>query len=144
MARRLSLVVGVVLVASMTTNVYLASRTWRAETRAKRVEARSIEPVHQRVLLTDIDLLDLKAAGLTDPVNQLRSDLGSHPELIPVQGVFGGTMGFYDRDGIVLLPGGYVYAPADDGHIVAHTVLRYDVKPGGKIEWKLLDGHAGE
>ena len=69
---------------------------------------------------------------------------GAHPDLIPVGGVFGGTMGFYDRDGIVLLPGGYVYAPADDGHILAHTVLRYEVKPGGKIEWKLLDGHAGE
>jgi len=144
MARRLSLAVGVVLVASMTGNVYLASRMWRAEARARTAEARSIEPVHQRVLLTDIDLLDLKAAGLTDPVNQLRSDLGAHPDLIPVPGVFGGTMGFYDRDGIVLLPGGYVYAPADDGHIVAHTVLRYDVKPGGKIEWKLLDSRAGE
>lgn len=144
MSKRMWLAGLLLLVASVTGNVYLASRMLRAEARAKRAEARSIEPVHQRVLLTDIDLLDLKAAGLTDPVNQLRSDLGAHPDLIPVQGVFGGTMGFYDRDGIVLLPGGYVYAPADDGHIVAHTVLRYDIKPGGKIEWKLLDGHAGE
>jgi len=144
MSKRIWLAGVVLILASMAGNVYLASRMSRAEARAKRAEARSIEPVHQRVLLTDIDLLDLKAAGLTDPVNQLRSDLGAHPDLIPVEGVFGGTMGFYDRDGIVLLPGGYVYAPADDGHIVAHTVLRYDVKPGGKIEWKLLDGHAGE
>ena len=144
MSRRIWLGVAVVLVASVAGNVYLASRMWRAEARAKQAEARSIEPVHQRVLLTDIDLLDLKAAGLTDPVNQLRSDLGAHPDLIPVGGVFGGTMGFYDRDGIVLLPGGYVYAPADDGHILAHTVLRYDVKEGGKIQWKLLDSHAGE
>jgi len=144
MSKRIWLAGVALILASMAGNVYLASRMSRAEARAKRAEARSIEPVHQRVLLTDIDLLDLKAAGLTDPVNQLRSDLGAHPDLIPVGGVFGGTMGFYDRDGIVLLPGGYVYAPADDGHIVAHTVLRYDVKPGGKIEWKLLDGHAGE
>jgi hypothetical protein len=81
----------------------------------------------------------LTRAGLTDPVSQLRSDLAGHADLVPVKGVYGGKMGFYDRDGVVLLPGRYVYAPAEDGHILVHTVLKYDVKPGGKIEWKMID-----
>jgi hypothetical protein len=140
---RLRTAVAAALAASLVGNVYLGVRAWRAEGRAKRAEARSIEPVFQRVLLTEVDMRDLRAAGLTDPINQLRSDLGAHANLIPIKGVVGGTMGYYDRDGIVLLPGGYVYAPADDGHIIAHTVLRYQVKPGGQIEWKLLDARPG-
>ncbi|MGE5175831.1 MAG: hypothetical protein ACM3JJ_05585 [Hyphomicrobiales bacterium] len=129
------------LVLSVAGNVYLGIRARNAEERAKRAEARSIAPVYQRVLLSEDEIRMLKAAGLTDPVAQLRSDLAAHADLIPFKGVVGGTMGFYDRDGIVLLPGRYVYAPADDGHVLAHTILRYDVGPGGKIAWKLLDAH---
>jgi hypothetical protein len=138
---KLTRALAVVLIASVAGNVYLGIRARRAEERARRAEARSIEPVYQRVLFSQDEKRELEAAGLTDPVNQLRSDLAAHSKMIPFPGVVGGTMGFYDREGIVLLPGRYVYAPADDGHIMAHTVLRYDVKPGGKIEWKLLDAH---
>lgn len=131
----------VLLIASVAGNVYLGFRARSADERAKRAEERSIAPVYQRVLLSQDELAMLTAAGLTNPVEQLRSDLAAHSSLIPFKGEVGGTMGFYDRNGVVLLPGRYVYAPADDGHILAHTVLRYDVKPGGKIEWKLLDAH---
>lgn len=131
----------VLLILSLAGNAALAWMARRAEERAKRALARSIEPAYQRVLLSQDEIRALEAAGLTDPVNQLRSDLAAHSKMIPFPGVVGGTMGFYDREGIVLLPGRYVYAPADDGHILAHTVLRYDVTPGGKIAWKLLDAH---
>jgi len=129
------------LVLSVAGNVYLGVRARKAEERAKRAEARSIEPVYQRMLLSEDEIAELKAAGLTNPVEQLRSDLAAHSSLIPFHGEVGGTMGFYDRNGVVLLPGRYVYAPADDGHILAHTILSYDVSPGGKIEWRLLDAH---
>jgi hypothetical protein len=91
------------------------------------------------VFLSSDEIAALRRAGLTDPVNQLRSDLEAHGSLIPVKGVLGGTMGFYDRDGVVLLPGGYVYAPGEDGHNLVHAVLRYEVEPGGKIRWTLVD-----
>lgn len=91
------------------------------------------------VLLASDEIDALRRAGLTDPVNQLRSDLEAHGSLIPVKGVLGGTMGYHDRDGMVLLPGGYVYAPGEDGHILVHTLLRYEVDPGGKIRWTLVD-----
>lgn len=115
------------------------ARAKAAVARAEAAEARAAGPPSQGVLLSADEVGELKRAGLTDPVNQLRSDLGAQGSLIPVPGVLGGKMGFYDRDGVVLLPGHYVYAPAEDGHIMVHAVLRYDVERGGKIRWKLLD-----
>jgi hypothetical protein len=91
------------------------------------------------VFLSADEIAALRRAGLTDPVSQLRSDLEAHGSLIPVKGVLGGTMGFYDRDGVVLLPGGYVYAPGEDGHILVHAILKYEVSPGGKIRWTMVD-----
>jgi len=92
----------------------------------------------RNVFLSPDELSALRRAGLTDPVSQLRSDLEAHGSLIPMKGVLGGKMGFYDRDGVVLLPGGYVYAPAEDGHIMTHAILRYDVT-AGTIRWTLVD-----
>jgi hypothetical protein len=109
-----------------------------AESQARALLAKSA-PRGLGVYLSNDEIAALKRAGLTDPVNQLRSDLGAHGSLIPVPGVVGGKMGFYDRDGIVLLPGRYVYAPGDDGHILVHALLSYDVQPGGKIVWKLIE-----
>lgn len=109
-----------------------------AESRARELLAK-VKPAERGVFLSDDEIAELKQAGLTDPVNQLRSDLGAHGSLIPISSVVGGRMGFYDRDGIVLLPGRYVYAPGEDGHILVHTLLRYDVRPGGTIVWKLIE-----
>lgn len=117
----------------------LEERAQLAEARAKRAEEARAKVSNPGNFLSLDDVRLLTRAGLTDPVSQLRSDLAGHADLVPVKGVYGGTMGFYDRDGVVLLPGRYVYAPAEDGHILVHTVLRYDVKPGGKIEWKMID-----
>jgi hypothetical protein len=117
----------------------LEERARLAESRAKRAEEALSKVSNRGVFLSRDDVRLLTRAGLTDPVSQLRSDLEGRKDLVPVKGVMGGTMGFYDREGVVLLPGRYVYAPAEDGHILVHTVLRYDVEPGGKIRWKLVD-----
>lgn len=111
-------------------------RTRRAETRAQEAERRAAA---RGVFLTEADIQLLKRAGLTDPVSQLRSDLEARSSLLPMKGAMGGTMKFYDRDGVILLPGRYVYAPAEDGHYMVHAILRYDVEPGGKIRWRLVD-----
>ena len=117
----------------------LEERARLAESRAKRAENALAKVSNPGNFLTLDDVRLLTRAGLTDPVSQLRSDLEGHSSLIPVKSVYGGKMGFYDREGVVLLPGRYVYAPAEDGHILVHTLLKYDVKPGGHIEWKLID-----
>jgi hypothetical protein len=139
----------VLVIALIAALVFIWGRVEQDENRAKealqqaRAELDSARALRHGtapgVFLSADEIGALKRAGLTDPVNQLRSDLGAHGSLIPVPGVLGGKMGFYDPDGVVLLPGGYVYAPGEDGHILVHAILRYEVDPGGKIRWKLID-----
>jgi hypothetical protein len=135
-----------VLAASLAGNVLLWRASKRAEeaarsaeSRARDAERRVAAATGRGVFLTQDEIALLKHAGLTEPVDQLRSDLEAHGSVLPMKGVMGGKMGFYDRDGVILLPGRYVYAPAEDGHYLVHAVLRYDVEPGGKIRWRLLD-----
>jgi hypothetical protein len=135
------------LIAALTVilagDAFLLFSLQRAEERARKAELRAQEAERRSaargVFLTDDDIRLLKRSGLTDPVSQLRSDLEGHSTLLPMKGVMGGTMKFYDRDGVVLLPGRYVYAPAEDGHYLVHAILKYDLETGGKIRWRLVD-----
>jgi len=115
---------------------------WQAASRkARDLERLSVQTTHPRVFLEEYELAQLRDRGLDDPVAALKADLSRHGDLIKFESGVGGTMSFYDKDGIVFLPGRYVYAPAEDGHILVHALLRYDVAPGGKITWKLIDAH---
>lgn len=129
------------LIVSLAATIYFGVRWQAAERRAARAERISVQPPFQRVLLHDLELAQLKKLGLEDPVTAIKADLTTQGKLLPFQGVLGGKMAFYDRGGMVLLPGAYVYAPGDDGHYLVHAILRYGVEPGGKIQWKLLDAH---
>jgi hypothetical protein len=71
-------------------------------------------------------------------VNNLRDDLVNHPELIPYDAVLGGRM-FFDRSRICLLSLSWVYAAFEDGHIAGRCLLEYDIAPGGKITWRLIE-----
>jgi hypothetical protein len=137
--KRIGFVVAVAFLALGILAGYFATRWKEAERRADRAERLSVEPVKQRVLLAEFELARLRNLGLQDPVTDLKADLTSHPEIVPYEGVLGGRMAFYDKDAIVFLPGGYVYAPADDGHYEVHALLRYEVSQGGKIRWKLIE-----
>ena len=129
------------LILSLAAAVYFGIRWQAAERRAAGVERLSVQPQFQRVLMQDLELAQLKKLGLPDPVPALKADLAAQGGLIPFKGVLGGRMAFYDKDGMVFLPGGYVYAPGDDGHYLVHAVLRYGVEPGGTIHWTLIDAH---
>lgn len=59
-------------------------------------------------------------------------------EIIPVDGVLGGTMGFHARDEIHVLGDRWVFAPFEDGHIGGHMLLEYSVDRSGKIHWTVL------
>jgi hypothetical protein len=112
---------------------------WRgAERRAEKAQHASVAPVYNRVLVDELELAELKKRGLEDPIPALKADLSSRKDLIKFDSGVGGTMAFYDKDGMVFLPGGYLYAPAEDGHYLMHVILSYEVAPGGKITWKVV------
>lgn len=89
-------------------------------------------------LLSRYDLSQLRQKGLANPVEDLKTDLLGKPELIPDEGILGGTMQFYPEH-IYILSSQWVMAYYDDGHIAGQMLLKYSVEPGGKITWKVLD-----
>jgi hypothetical protein len=91
----------------------------------------------QGMLLDEFDIESLKKMGLKDPVHDLPRDLVAHPELIPYEGVLGGTMGFYESS-VSLLSTRWAFAYFEDGHIGGRCLLEYEVEPGGRISWKIL------
>lgn len=87
--------------------------------------------------LFESEIRRLKEAGLSSPLKMLREDLMSKPDLIAYEGIHGGTMRIYSEDQIILLPGNYVMAVFEDGHIQGGMLLEYSVKEG-VISWKRL------
>lgn len=129
------------LIVSLAAAIFFGIRWRDAERRAAHAERMSLHPPYQRVLIHDLELNRLKKLGLDDPVAALKADLTTRGDLIPFEGVVGGKMDFYNKEGMILLPGSYVYAPAEDGHYLVHSILSYEVDRGGTIRWKLLDAH---
>jgi hypothetical protein len=80
-------------------------------------------------------LAELRANGLTDPPAELVQDLRSHPELIQLKAVLGGTMRF---SGPFTVTDRWVIAAYEDGHISGCGVFAYEVKDG-RISWHLVD-----
>ena len=147
MSRRVWIVLLVlVLVASAWILVRRGGRSLRPEPMTERRGAESVAPApggvehvagERRDLLESVERDWLRRAGFTAPAESLRADLLRHPELIPTEGILGGTMAFRP-EAIYLLPGGHVWAIADDGHIETALLLRYDVKRYTTVEWSVV------
>ena len=87
--------------------------------------------------ITTTEIAVLRAWGLADPVADLKADLARHPELIPIEPVLGGTMGFRDPERIWVLNARWVFADFEDGHIGGSMLLEYRVR-SGRITWRRL------
>lgn len=87
--------------------------------------------------LPDWERRILIANGLQNPEEELKSDLMNKSELIPVNPILGGTMHIYSKKDIRILPGGWVYAVFEDGHINGAMILSYTVEDGS-INWDLI------
>ncbi len=66
----------------------------------------------------------------------LQEDLLRHTELIPFEGVVGGTPYYWESSFRLL--GKYVYISAEDGHIGGDLFFTYTVAQNNAIEWKLV------
>lgn len=102
------------------------------------------EPQAQNQLgLLPWEIEELRKKGLKNPVADLIADLQKHPQLIPHEGVLGGTMAFGFPEKIHILTEHYVLAYFEDGHIGGWMVLEYSVAKGGKISWRVVDSRLG-
>jgi len=77
----------------------------------------------------------LKYSGISD-YTQISEDLRLHPELIPYDGVLGGTMAFTN---IYVLNDKWIYARFEDGHIQGYGIYEYTVDQFMNISWKIID-----
>jgi hypothetical protein len=86
--------------------------------------------------LDEVDIDELRRKGFANPASQLRDSLKAHPELIPYEGVLGGTMSF---DEVLLLKPPFAFAEFDDGHIDGAMLLEYAIVDPGRAKWKRLN-----
>ena len=100
-----------------------------------------IEASQSPSLLSSWEITQLERKGISNPEEDLASDLMQHRELIPYEGVMGGTMGFYSKKDIHVLNSRWILASFEDGHIGGHMLLEYRVDQGGKIHWRVLSAY---
>jgi len=103
-------------------------------------ELANLPQADRPMVVSNYQLKELREMGLEDPQADLAEDLRHRKDLFPAElkSELGGTFGFYDPDGIVLLTTKWVLASFDDGHRLGHMLLEFSVTDGGKIDWKLI------
>jgi len=82
----------------------------------------------------------LRRQGFNGGVQEIIDDLIKHKELIPYEGVLGGTMDFFAKESIFVISDKWVLAYFEDGHIGGNMLLRYSIK-NGDIHWKVTDSY---
>lgn len=74
--------------------------------------------------------------GIENPTEFIENALRENPELIPLDGVLGGTMYFGK---IQLLSDKWLIAEFEDGHIYGKAIFSYSINKEGIPEFKLLE-----
>jgi hypothetical protein len=76
--------------------------------------------------------------SVTNPREHVLEDLLSRKDLLPWEGVLGGTMGIHRKQDVWFLGPSWCVAYVEDGHIGGYMLLSYEIGKTG-IEWNLLD-----
>ncbi len=78
--------------------------------------------------------------GIEDPETFIENSLRKQTDLIPMEGVLGGTMHFGK---IQILSSEWLIAEFEDGHIQGKAIYKFNLNPDGEIEFELLSavGH---
>jgi hypothetical protein len=62
----------------------------------------------------------------------------NRPDLIPYEGVLGGTMRIYAPESIYFMDEGIVAASFEDGHVAGIMTLRYTIAEDGTVDWQII------
>ncbi|MBN2589973.1 MAG: hypothetical protein JXA96_08920 [Sedimentisphaerales bacterium] len=94
--------------------------------------------------LPDHEIYRLTQLGFENPQEELIADLKKNAsQIIPFDGVLGGTMGFYWSEEIYFFNNRWVVAYFEDGHIGGYILLKYNVNDSGEITWSVLQSELG-
>lgn len=74
-----------------------------------------------------------------NPIGAIKDELRNHKEVIPYEGVLGGTMGFYIPGNILILNDRWIYAEFEDGHIGGAILLKYEISKDSVLTWDVID-----
>lgn len=85
-------------------------------------------------------LMELEMKGFKGTPDEIAEDLLTRTDLIPYEGILGGTMGF-NEDYIYVLTHNWVIASFDDGHTGGYLLLRYTINDGSISSWEVLDSY---
>jgi hypothetical protein len=88
--------------------------------------------------LLQYEIRQFQNLGLENPEEDILKDLFNNPQLIPHEGVLGGTMRFHSMDDLKLINGSWAYARYEDGHITGEMLLEYQVGRNGTISWSVI------
>jgi len=87
--------------------------------------------------LPDYVLDGLSKRGFKTPLALLQ-DLETHDELLPVEGVLGGSMKWWPEYSVVLNEQ-YVFGYFEDGHILGYALLKYTFDQDDNLKWQLVN-----
>lgn len=106
----------------------------RQETEALVERLTALEEQAQAFPPPDPHLADLlKSRGISSP-EMLLEDLRSHPEVIPLEAVLGGTM-YFTRTAI--LDERWVYGAYEDGHVAGAALFQWSLREGRPV-WAVV------
>ena len=90
-------------------------------------------------LLDSLHLYRLKENGFTGNEKDIIAEFVLHPEIIPYDGMLGGTMGLSEEARV--LSHEWILAPFSDGHVVGHLLVKYKMRDGIPTEWEVIDSY---
>ena len=86
---------------------------------------------------------DLRKRKIPDPRSWLVESLVSRRDLIPWEGIHGGTMKIYGPSGVWFIGPRWCIAWVEDGHMGGYMLLRFQ-EDDGKPQWQLLDSELSD
>ena len=71
---------------------------------------------------------------------KLLETLTDHNDLIPIEGVLGGTMRWWPESSVIL-DWQRAFGLFEDGHIMGYGLLKYEFDAQGNVKWQLLESY---
>jgi regulator of replication initiation timing len=109
----------------------------KQETEQLKLEIEALESkVESAIIPFDFVMVQLKDKGFETP-EELLDTLSNENDLIPYDGVLGGTMRWWPTESRII-NSEWVLGYFEDGHILGHALLEYQIDEQQNVTWKLI------